>query len=117
MLARANSLVGKGLDVAVSHALGIDPTDFKNGYSVGGYHFTTDWGLSGPIFDRENITVGPHTTSPAIAHYGPSDKDVHAQFENRSIGATKLVAGLRCFLARKLGEEFEIDLTLYKVGD
>lgn len=67
---------------------------------------TTDPAQAWPIIDEERITVGPHTTSPFIAHYGPADPIVH--WEHRFVGPTGLVAAMRAYVAKKLGEEFDV---------
>ena len=65
-----------------------------------------EWGYGGPIIEREGITVGPHTTSPFIAHYGPTTTTY--PFADRSVGPTPLVAAMRCFVATELGEVVDI---------
>jgi hypothetical protein len=65
-----------------------------------------DWEHGGPIIERDGITVGPHTTSPFIAHYGPSV--ITQPWRNRSVGSTHLVAAMRCYVESKLGTEIDI---------
>lgn len=66
----------------------------------------TDWSHGGPIIERENITTGPWTTSPAMAHYGTHDTVTSSN--PRMVGNSLLVAAMRCYMASKIGDEVDI---------
>jgi hypothetical protein len=56
------------------------------------------------IVSKEGITVGPHTTSPFIAHYGPSV--ITNPWADRHVGATPFIAAARCFVAHNSTENW-----------
>ena len=66
-----------------------------------------------PILEREHIHTGPHTYGPtavilnswhAVIGFDP-DNGEHLY---EADGATMLIAGLRCYVASKLGDEVEV---------
>lgn len=59
-----------------------------------------DWAQGGPIIEREGIYCGPHGKSLYVAWMGG---DHFTQY-----GPTILIAGLRTYVASKLGYEIEI---------
>lgn len=65
--------------------------------------YSTDWMWGGPIIDREDITVGPWDTSPAMAQPKGWPSTGH-----RQVGPTKLIAAMRCYAASVLGDEVNI---------
>jgi hypothetical protein len=95
---------------------------------------STDWAQSGPIIDRERITVvcaeGDYNRSKAgtpdcydtywVADkgrqtsdtvYGPQGDDWGRQFQIEAdciTGPTPLIAGMRCYVASKLGDEVDV---------
>jgi hypothetical protein len=86
-------------------------------------HFSADWSQGGPIIEREDIDV---------ARYHPVDyRDGHKEFAAKLAfvkrhpsrdaywyagmrGPTPLIAGMRCFVASKLGDEVEVPDELVK---
>ncbi len=68
--------------------------------------YSVNWAQGGPIIDREEITCGPWTTSPCMAHYGTHDT-VNSK-NVRMTGSTQLIAAMRCYVASKLGDEIDI---------
>lgn len=56
------------------------------------------------LIQEEGITVGPHVTSPFVAHYGPYS--VNKPWADRYIGATPFIAAARCFIAKKSADDW-----------
>ena len=114
---KTSELTGAALDWAVCEATGMLKayTQFRSGknflkvYGVARnkhLHPSTNWSQGGPIIEREEITVGPWTTSPFMAHRG-----AHMAIRNdnpRFVGPTPLIAAMRCFVASKMGDEIDI---------
>ena len=75
--------VQKDLDIGVLH----------------GMHYSTDWLWSGPIIERERITIdaGQHGAL-WIARKGAHE----------CIGPTPLIAAMRCYAASKLGDTVDV---------
>ena len=69
-----------------------------------GYCWSTNWALSGPIIERENISITGTTFSwweceqGWYAHIGD-------MYEH---GDTPLIAATRCYVASKLGDEVDV---------
>ena len=125
---RTSDLVDAALDWAVAEAkgwktkpwhsyrnLGTDKEEIvKKGVSIGlrdafgeiRFSPSTDWSQGGPIIHDAGITSGPGTTSPAIAHIGPSTNS--GPWQDRYVGPTPLIAAMRCYVAFKLGEKVEV---------
>lgn len=110
-------LIGDPLDWAVAQVKGLQPIEdidilrghrilphpYYEGYDYG-FNPSTDAEQAYEIILSEGITVGPHTTSPFIAHYGPAV--VTHPWEDRSVGPTPFVAAMRCFLEKKCPERW-----------
>lgn len=118
---KTSVLSGNALNWAVPFALGWtgyenDPVDgkvfrrspegFRVDWRIEDNSFEYDWDLAGPVIYCEGITVGPHTTSPFVAHYGPSA--ITQPWENWMVGPHPLIAAMRCFVAHKLGAEIDV---------
>lgn len=104
---RTDKLTGPALDWAVAKALGLAASwwhDYKLGYPVSS---STDWRQGGPIIEREKINL--YTTpcpEPWKATITPDEDQPHYYF--RLYGPTPLIAAMRVYVARKLGDEIEI---------
>lgn len=59
--------------------------------------YSTDWPLGGPIIEREGICV-----------YHVKGSLWGAELTTQVSGPTPLIAGMRCYVASKLGDEVEI---------
>jgi hypothetical protein len=90
-------LIDTALDWAVEEALGGDHTHRPRGYS-------TDPELGQPIVDRENIELNYGGNSGSGEGWGAEYVDFNAE----GYGATRLIAGMRCFVASKLGSEVAV---------
>lgn len=123
MLVKTKKLKGVALDWAVAKALGeYLPIPVPN--------YSTDWALSGPIIEREDVTVTKfldyyvlptelQTTQTIQWGTRRSKKwnaycsavcliqgEIISRFE--AIGVTPLIAAMRCYVASKLGDEIDI---------
>jgi hypothetical protein len=74
--------------------------------SAMGMDYSTNWAQGGPVKEREGITSGPWDTSPAAAHYG-TPATVYSG-NPRIVGPTDLVASMRCYVTRKMGDTAEV---------
>jgi len=76
----------------------ITPGDHENADQWHRYSPSTDWAQGGQIIERELISIEQSDKYGWIAsRKGPC-----------SIGPTPLVAAMRCYVARKLGDELQI---------
>jgi hypothetical protein len=105
---KTSELTGAALDWAVNR------TNFEVNHKTIWRHFrdkcnfSTDWAISGPIIEREKISL-EHL-------YGAGDAGedvwVATRMEGPSFseeqGPTALVAAMRCYVAACLGDEIEI---------
>lgn len=98
---KTSNLTGPALDWAVAKALGeYRPTPVPN--------YSTDWAQGGPILTKARISRTCDHSGLWIAYwtdgYGDDDEDKKWMECDRS----ELVAGLRCYVASKLGAVVEI---------
>lgn len=63
-----------------------------------GYSPSTDWAQGGPIIERERIEFQDHVTEFSATY----------RLKAYSYGITQLIAGMRCYVASKFGNEVEI---------
>jgi hypothetical protein len=105
------------LDWLVAHSAELVVIQVKNGHTyvpkyptIGGQRFTptTDWSQGGPILSEARISRTIDHSGLWIAYwtdgYGEGDDAKKWMQCDRS----ELVAGLRCFVASKLGDEVEV---------
>ena len=106
MKIKTSEAAGAALDWAVAKCEGRDlrGTSWRRIRDVpyGKYSPSTNWSQGGPIIEREKIG----TLWEARNVWSASTKwdDPSKVF----YGRTKLIAGLRCFVASKLGDEVEV---------
>ena len=65
--------------------------------------YSTDWSQGGPIIEREQITL-----LRCFAKWRAEKEDCEGDTAWAEDGPTMLVAGMRCFVASKLGEIVEV---------
>lgn len=97
-----SQLTGKALDWAV-HQLELSAGHRRVLFV---YPYSEDWGIGGPIIDREDISVCSHTLGGRVARIPPPlfcNIDDHF-----SHGSTSLIAAMRCYVASKMGDEIEV---------
>jgi hypothetical protein len=107
MKIKTAELTGAALDWAVAKCEGVDR--LFEAYEVGRHHYSTDWAQGGPIIEREMREFGfdlwsgthiPHGQFAATYCRGAQDSYVY--------GETPLIAAMRCYVASKLGDEFDV---------
>ena len=113
---KTHELTGKALDWAVQKILfaqqGYTKPWILERHAAGDPcgSASTDWAQGGPIIERERIHIRPDVSTQnfrAFVIRSPEGQQC------RYIGATPLVAAMRCFVAMKLGEEVEIPENLF----
>lgn len=107
-------LQGAALDYAVAVCEG----DASQGLTAGGtklaalidvggvwckFEPSTNWAQGGPIIEREGITVSKTRHGFWESHLRTYDSKEAYQFDN-----SPLIAGMRCYIASKVGETIEI---------
>ena len=102
------SLEGAALDWAVAKCeLGeaINEIDDPHFYS-------TDWALGGPLIEREGIALDCLRTCFVIDSWVATSEMVregdHYSPVIEFTGSTPLLAGMRCYVASKMGDEVEV---------
>lgn len=123
MKVKTINLTGTALDWAVATCEGyfitIKPTEVVYVHpETGEWHFNGNWEPSAkpmqgqPIIEREKIstTIDHSGVWIAFDEYNYADERRFMQS-----GPTMLVAGLRCYVASKMGDEIEIPEELLKV--
>lgn len=110
---KTNELTGAALDWAVAEAEGYfakDMASVRDGV-VDVFYFDTyspsiDWAQAGVIIERERISISPRDGYwEALYHDNLFQEDGSDYFQ---MGATPLVAAMRCYVARKLGDEVQL---------
>ena len=72
--------------------------------------YSTDWAQGGPIIEREWLDITPWPNE--------SDEDLrwqckqHDSIDCVAFGPTPLIAGMRCFVASRLGDEVDVPAEL-----
>lgn len=103
MKVKTSELTGAALDWAVAMC--------ENRYDEASSHapfqwfkkpYCTDWAVSGPIIEREKISVGYTTAGGETWLAAMSDDPFYTS------GVTALVAAMRCYCCKKLGNEIDI---------
>jgi len=98
---KTKELTRNALNWAVAKALG-RLNNYEQDILSGQRHlhaYGTSDSIANPIIDSENITISFVTDSQWIAN-----KEFDAE--------TRIIAGLRCYVARKLGNEIEIPIAI-----
>jgi hypothetical protein len=117
MKLKINELQGAALDWAVAKCLPDDTVRiyfdeetgeklFLDDWEVPEFSPSTDWALAGPIIERERIATW-------FERYEDEDAGLPCWFaakygEREYPGPTLLIAGMRCYVASKLGDEIEV---------
>ena len=63
-------------------------------------NYSTDWGIAGPIIERNLITIFRHDEEWFAHSQLSTPEDFH--------GDTPLIAAMRCYVASKLGDTIDI---------
>ncbi len=97
MKLKTSELTGAALDWAVAKCV------FGYGADCKENRYSTDWAEGGPIIEREGISTRRFTV-------GTADWIAYANVDGAEWlhGPTPLIAGMRCYVASKLGDEVEV---------
>ena len=96
MKVKTAELSGAALDYAVAQCEGLS-------HKLHGHvPFSTDWAHGGPLIDRELIALWPDMDTGR--YFASADEGRGTDYT----GDNALIAGLRCYVASKRGEEMEI---------
>ena len=68
--------------------------------------FATNWELSGPIIEREEVEIGRYWNREPTHHMAWKAR-CGTQISH-AFGPTPLIAAMRCFVSSRLGDEIEI---------
>jgi hypothetical protein len=108
MKVKASELQGEALDRMVAHCVEWSKKFpiFNDGEPMSKGNYSTDWALAGPIIERERIATW-------FERYEDEDAGLPCWFaakygEREYPGPTLLIAGMRCYVASKLGDEIEV---------
>lgn len=110
MKIKTSKLTGPALDWAVAKCLGY----LDNGvhYPSWVYHMryypSTDWSQGGPILTREGISRTIDHSGLWIAYWTDGYTCGDEGKKWMQCDRSELVAGLRCYIASKLGEEVDV---------
>jgi len=109
---KTSDLEGVALDWAVAKCEGVEVEYINDGITQcllqkpsGRYAPSTNWAQSGPIIEREKISIElkPHGYWMASYQYNYADEKRFL-----TLGDTPLIAAMRCYVASKLGDEVGI---------
>ena len=114
MKVKTSELTGPALDWAVATCEGTDyfcdnPTTWDADLPwESPFNYSTDWSQGGPIIERESIRLTPDQGATYVdcVWFAGSVNEDGDEFNGE--GPTPLVAGMRCVVASKLGEEVEV---------
>jgi len=99
---KTNDLIGDQLDWAVAKCEGI---------TLGVvYYFqpSTNWAQSGPIIEREEISITNDAEGRWIGAIDNPEAGGEWDWRWNRVGPTPLIAAMRCYVASKLGDTVEI---------
>lgn len=138
---QTKDLTGAQLDWAVAKCDGVEVGICLGGYlatkrqiemtpySCSGYEPSTNWGIGGPIIEREQMTITSpgstvHRHGGPNAGWGPSGiwgattwhKGVNGRRSIAHHETSPLIAAMRCYVLSKLGEEVDVPQELAKKG-
>lgn len=110
MKIKTQDLTGAALDWAVAKCENSD-TSIEHftamhshyAYDHDTFDYSTNWAQGGPIIERERISIRQWTNVPLVHAYMPHDNAPWL-----SDGTSPLVAGMRCLVAAKLGDEVDV---------
>lgn len=122
MKIKTADLIGPALDWAVAKGESVEVEYINDGITrrllrvspfTGMYRPSVDWSQGGPLIEAERIKVAPnlggswHGQIRHTKHHPLVQKPVLAGWTNQH-GPTPLVAGMRCLVASRLGDEVDV---------
>lgn len=116
---KTSELTGAVLDLAVAQCEGLETYIDDGVVCLKGQPFddnshywlpSQNWSQSGPIIEREKITLDTEDGTPWRARFGKAriTFDGRAYHYHHADGPTPLIAAMRTYVASKLGDEVEI---------
>lgn len=106
-------LIGAALDWAVAKCEGYFDSDMasvRDGVTDVFYFDkwspSTDWAQAGVIIERERISISPRDGYWEALYYDNLFQEDGSEYFQ--LGATPLVAAMRCYVASKLGDEVQL---------
>lgn len=81
----------------------IEPGNYEQSDRWQLYDPSTNWAQGGPIIERERISIRQWTNVPLVHAYMPQDNAPWL-----SDDTSPLIAGMRCLVAAKLGDEVDV---------
>lgn len=101
MKIKTNELTGAALDWAVAKCEGVISDDIDDFClsTPGEYAYSTDWSQGGPIIEREGISLD---------FAQAEDWAAKSSAYQWAYGPTPLVAAMRCYVAKKMGDTIEV---------
>ena len=109
---KTSDLSGAALNWAVAQAQG------EGGIWFFAPHWepSTDWAQAGPIVEREGIALSATPYDGWRAYLADEIYFLHGpatyKWKHRQTGPTPLIAAMRCYVARKLGDEVDVPVEL-----
>lgn len=107
MLIRTEKLIGDALDWAVAKCLN-KPLPYG---LTDDHAYSTQWALGGPLLEAECICLNCTGTTLEPWEAESAEGFVHSGLvapAHTTVGATMLIAGLRCLVLTHLGEEVDV---------
>ena len=125
MKVKTSELQGAALDWAVEYALLSRVANLEMRYSVASMHqrttgvgYSTNWAISGPVIEREKISVGYERFGSPGGEMWDAVKKVSGDAGYRlEFGSTPLEAAMRVYVASKLGNEVDVPDELTQLGE
>lgn len=131
MKAKTNTLTGIPLNYIVAVCEKVSSFLIEEGYCQGGklvqsgkydwpndcyieLNYSTDWAQGGPILSREHISRTIDHSGLWIAYWTDGYTEGDEGKKWMQCDRSELVAGLRCYVASKLGEEVDVPEELMK---
>jgi hypothetical protein len=105
MKIKTSGLTGAALDWAVQMAEGYIQPD-PIGFAQNCFKPSTNWSQGGPIVEREEI--GVEVIEGALYMGRKVWEARHPSSQVVTHGPTPLIAGMRCYVASKLGDEVDV---------
>ncbi len=111
MKIKTSKLTGAALDWAVAKCEGVkvEKIGELSLWSSASWHkYSSNWAQGGPILSRERISRTIDHSGLWIAYWSDGYTEGDEGKQHMQCDRSELVAGLRCVVALKLGDEIEI---------
>lgn len=105
---KTQDLTGQAFNWAVATCEGKENAWVMYCLKGGALQYSTDWALSGPIIEREEISIAREFAEGCIEWAAWTPAPIRDDAEAFGYGPTPLIAAMRCFVASVLGDEVEV---------